>query len=252
MGLYPIRQRARYKEVVVYVYFEDIVRNYLLDKVKWKVSSSIWCDKPAHIQIIISCTPDKEIHDFYPRINILILPRLSYKGKIKEAHGPLLAYFSETATADMQHFSNPVIANDDHHLSSSWFRRRRMRFLFLLCPRIGWCWGHIVFWFSVHRYVRMNVHPSVRMCVHKYIHDPVRLRLRHLYQVEFCSFIVRYPTAGASVYCGHICSFFYHIWAWQSMECHHLNRLSISFQQKDQHEIWWKLAESFQKSCSTI
>ena len=40
-----------------------------------------------------------------------------------------------------------------------------------------------------------------------YVRDPVKLRLRHLYQVEFCSFIVRYPTAGASVYCGHISSF---------------------------------------------
>ena len=39
-----------------------------------------------------------------------------------------------------------------------------------------------------------------------YTRDPVRFRLRHLYQVEFCSFIVRYPTAGASVYCGHISS----------------------------------------------
>ena len=37
-----------------------------------------------------------------------------------------------------------------------------------------------------------------------YVRDPVRLRLRHLYQVEFCSFIVRYPTVGASMYCGHI------------------------------------------------
>ena len=44
--------------------------------------------------------------------------------------------------------------------------------------------------------------------VHTYVHDPVRLRLRHLYQVEFCIFIiVRYPTAGASMYCGHISSF---------------------------------------------
>ena len=45
----------------------------------------------------------------------------------------------------------------------------------------------------------------VRMCVRTYVHtyvrDPVRLGLRHLYQVEFCSFIVRYPTAGASFYC---------------------------------------------------
>ena len=44
------------------------------------------------------------------------------------------------------------------------------------------------------------------MYIHTYIHDPIRLRLRHLYQVEFCSFTVRYPTAGASVYCGHISS----------------------------------------------
>ena len=48
--------------------------------------------------------------------------------------------------------------------------------------------------------MRTNVRPSVQMCVHTYVHmyvhDPVRLRLRHLYQVEFCSFIVRYPTRG--------------------------------------------------------
>ena len=44
--------------------------------------------------------------------------------------------------------------------------------------------------------MRTNVRPSVRMCVRTYIRDPVRLRLRHLYQVELCSFIVRYPTAG--------------------------------------------------------
>ena len=42
-----------------------------------------------------------------------------------------------------------------------------------------------VFHTWVHAYVRMNVRPSVRMCVHTYIRDPVRLRLRHLYQVEF-------------------------------------------------------------------
>ena len=53
-------------------------------------------------------------------------------------------------------------------------------------------------------YVRMNIHPFVQMCLHTYVRDPVRLRLRHLYQVEFCSFMVRYPTMGASVYCGHI------------------------------------------------
>ena len=51
---------------------------------------------------------------------------------------------------------------------------------------------------------------SVQMCVRTYVHtyvcDPFRLRLRHLYQVECCSFIVGYPTAGASVCCGHISS----------------------------------------------
>ena len=33
------------------------------------------------------------------------------------------------------------------------------------------------------------------------------------------------------------------IWAWQSMKHDHLNKLSITFQQKDQCEIWWKLAK---------
>ena len=47
---------------------------------------------------------------------------------------------------------------------------------------------YIVFRFSVRGYMRTNVRPSV--C------DPVRLRLRHLYQVEFCSFIIGYPTGG--------------------------------------------------------
>ena len=32
--------------------------------------------------------------------------------------------------------------------------------------------------------------------IYTYVRDPVRLRFRHLYQVKFCSFIVRYPTAG--------------------------------------------------------
>ena len=50
-----------------------------------------------------------------------------------------------------------------------------------------------------------NVCTYVHMC----ICDPVRLRLRHLYQVEFCSYIGRYPIAGASVYCGHISGFSY-------------------------------------------
>ena len=64
--------------------------------------------------------------------------------------------------------------------------------------------GHIVFLFSVGAYVGT----CVRMYVlwYKCVRDPVRLRLRHLYQVEFCSFIVRYPTAGASMYCGHVSS----------------------------------------------
>ena len=44
-----------------------------------------------------------------------------------------------------------------------------------------------------------------------YLRDPVRLRLRHLYQVEFCSLIVGYPTAGTSVYCGHISSLFIYL-----------------------------------------
>ena len=49
---------------------------------------------------------------------------------------------------------------------------------------------------------------NVSMYVYMYVCDPVRLRLRHLYLVEFCSFIVRYPTAWASVYFGHVSSFF--------------------------------------------
>ena len=44
------------------------------------------------------------------------------------------------------------------------------------------------------QYVCTNVRP-VQMCVRTNICDPVRLGLRHLYQVV-CSFIVRYPTAG--------------------------------------------------------
>ena len=63
--------------------------------------------------------------------------------------------------------------------------------------------------FSVFRtWVRAHECMSVRMCVHTYVRAyvrvSVRLKLRHLYHVEFCSFIVRYPTAGGSVYCGHI------------------------------------------------
>ena len=59
------------------------------------------------------------------------------------------------------------------------------------------------------------------MNVCTYVRDPVRLRLRHLYQVEFCSFIVRYPTAGASVYCGHISSLVLH-------KRYHVNASSLS------------------------
>ena len=78
----------------------------------------------------------------------------------------------------------------------------------LLCPRIGWCRGHIVF--SVFcMWVRAYKCTSFCTNVCRYVCDPVRLRLRHLYQVEFCSFIVRYPTAGACVYCGHISSSIY-------------------------------------------
>ena len=69
------------------------------------------------------------------------------------------------------------------------------------------CFPYVRTW--VCAYVRTNVRQSVQMCVCTctYIRDPVRLRLRHLYLVEFCSFIVRYPTAGTSMYCGHISSF---------------------------------------------
>ena len=38
------------------------------------------------------------------------------------------------------------------------------------------------------------------------------------------------------------------IWAWQSMEHNHLNKLSLTYQQKDQCEIWWKLAMWFLKN----
>ena len=38
------------------------------------------------------------------------------------------------------------------------------------------------------------------------------------------------------------------IWAWQSMEHDHLIKLSITFQQKDQCEIWWELAKWFLKN----
>ena len=38
------------------------------------------------------------------------------------------------------------------------------------------------------------------------------------------------------------------IWAWQSMEHDHLNKLSITFQQKDQCEISWNLAKWFLKN----
>ena len=54
-------------------------------------------------------------------------------------------------------------------------------------------------------YVRL--YGYVYICM--YVRDPVRLRLRHLYQVVFCSFIVKYLAAGVSVYYGHISSFFF-------------------------------------------
>ena len=74
----------------------------------------------------------------------------------------------------------------------------------------------------VRGYVRTNVRPSVWMCVHV----PVTLRLRHLYQVEFCSFIVRYPTVGASVYCGHIssCCFFFQVFKKKSVYAKHSDK----------------------------
>ena len=46
-------------------------------------------------------------------------------------------------------------------------------------------------WVCAYEYVLLYECVYVLM----YILDPVRLRLRHLYHVEFCSFIVRYPTA---------------------------------------------------------
>ena len=39
---------------------------------------------------------------------------------------------------------------------------------------------------------------------------------------------------------------------WQSMECDHLNKLSITFQQQDQSEIWWQMAEWFLKNHNLI
>ena len=56
--------------------------------------------------------------------------------------------------------------------------------------------------FSVRAYV--CVRPSVRMFVRLYVCDPVRLKLRHLYQVELV--LWRNSIAWASVYCGHISS----------------------------------------------
>ena len=62
--------------------------------------------------------------------------------------------------------------------------------------------------------IRMHVRLYEYVYICMYVRDPVRLRLRHLYQVEFCNFIVKYPAAGASVYCGHISSFFGENKAW--------------------------------------
>ena len=44
--------------------------------------------------------------------------------------------------------------------------------------------GDIVFKFFILAYVRMYVHPPVRMCACTSVRGPVRLRLRHLNQVE--------------------------------------------------------------------
>ena len=86
--------------------------------------------------------------------------------------------------------------------------------------------------------MRTNVHPSIRVYI-RTLHDPVRLRLRHLYQVEFCSFIVRYPTAGASVYCGHSSSlklFFRENKTWHFCFSDKI-RLYISCKSDDSHEM---------------
>ena len=72
----------------------------------------------------------------------------------------------------------------------------------------------------------------VQMYIHTYIRDPIRLRLRHLYQVEFCSFIVRYPTAGASVYSGRISSF---VLFFQPQ----IFNIFLNFLQK--HRLWYSL-----------
>ena len=60
----------------------------------------------------------------------------------------------------------------------------------------------------VQMYVILYQCVYVRTYIHVYVLDPVRLRLRHLCRVELCSFIVRCPTVGASVYCAHISSLF--------------------------------------------
>ena len=49
-------------------------------------------------------------------------------------------------------------------------------------------------------YVRMYVLLYECVYIRTYVRDPVRLRLRHLYQVEFCSFIVRYREHQCTVY----------------------------------------------------
>ena len=62
------------------------------------------------------------------------------------------------------------------------------------------------FHIRVRAYQCMSFCTNVCTYIHMYVHEPVKLRLRHLYHLEFCSVIVRYPTVGASVYCGHISS----------------------------------------------
>ena len=85
-----------------------------------------------------------------------------------------------------------------------------LNILLFLCPLHWMMLGSYSFsvfhmWVSAYKCTSDSVCTNVRT----YVHDPVKLGLRHLYQVDFCSFIFRCPTAGASIYCGHISSYFY-------------------------------------------
>ena len=55
----------------------------------------------------------------------------------------------------------------------------KISFLFL-CPASDDVGAYSFLFFSVHGYMCMNVRPSLLICVHTYVHDPVRLGLRHL------------------------------------------------------------------------